>query len=481
MKHFIKWFAMLVLIVIMILNGGICAQENLKKDEIKYKSLWEGKLNLGSISLRLVIKVFDNKEGKLDAFLQSPDQSEKDFPVTNISFTEDSMKFSAQSLACEYAGKLIKDSLLIRGTFKQLGTPYPLNLKKIDKVTEPRRPQNPKKPYPYNDEEVTFENKSANITLTGSFTFPKEGGKYPAVVLVSGSGPQDRDESLMNHKPFLIISDYLTRNGIAVLRYDDRGFGKSKGNFSTATSEDFASDALASVEYLKTRKEVDPTKIGITGHSEGGLIAPMCAVQSKDVSFIVLLAGPGVPGKEILLLQARLISKAGGEKDGEIEKSNSLSEKIYDVVLNVENNDEAQKQIKSLYEDYYNSLSVEDKKKADAQKQTTEQSFKQLLSPWFKFFMKYDPRPIIEQVTVPVLVLNGEKDLQVPPFQNLPEIEKALKSGGNKKFKIVELPGLNHLFQQAKTGSPSEYGEIETTFSEEALKIMKDWILSVTK
>jgi pimeloyl-ACP methyl ester carboxylesterase len=285
----------------------------------------------------------------------------------------------------------------------------------------------------------------------------------------------------MNHKPFLVISDYLTRNGIAVLRFDDRGIGKSKGNFTTATSEDFATDALAAVEYLKTRKEVDSKKIGVAGHSEGGIIAPMCAVNSNDVHFIVMIAGTGVTGKEIILLQAKLISQASGVSEEKINKDNNISEKAYNIVLNETDNDKAEKQLNALYDEIYPTLSDEEKKEADSQKPMMAQQIKQILSPWFRFFLKYDPRPTLENVTVPVLAINGGKDVQVDPKQNLPEIEKALKAGGNKNFKIVELPGLNHLFQKCKTCTPTEYGELEETFSVDALKIMKDWILKVTK
>ncbi len=479
-----KNIIVITLLFFLVVNNYVIAQADQKKDEKQFTSLWEGKLNIGSGSLRLVLKTFKNDDGTLGAFLDSPDQGANNIPISSISMTEDSLNFVSKTISGSYTGKIIKDSAMVKGTFKQGGMVLPLDLKKIEKLTEVNRPQEPKKPYTYNDQEVTFENKTANITLTGSFTFPQSGGPFPAVVLVTGSGPQDRDETLaggINHKPFLILSDYLTRNGIAVLRYDDRGIGKSKGNFVLSTTEDFATDAQAAVEYLKTRKEVDPKKIGIAGHSEGGLIAPMVAVNSSDVRYIILLAGPGLPGKDILLLQAKLISKASGEKDEEIDKATKLNEKIYAVILSEQDNAVAEKKIKILYDEFVNTLSSDKKKEAEDRKPMFEQSIKQLTNPWFKFFVKFDPRPVLENVTVPVLVLNGEKDLQVPPKENLAEIEKALKAGGNTNFKIVELQNLNHLFQTARTGSPSEYGTIEETFSPDALKIMKDWILEINK
>jgi hypothetical protein len=265
------------------------------------------------------------------------------------------------------------------------------------------------------------------------------------------------------------------------LRYDDRGVGKSTGNFSTATTVDFSNDALAAVEYLKTRKEINPKKIGIIGHSEGGLIAPMCAANSNDVAFIVLLAGPGVRGKEILELQNELIMRANGSSEDEIKKSLSQSKKIYQLIIDEVDSSSIYNKLVEMYNEEFSKMTDEEKKKPENSKEYFERQVKTVLSPWFRFFIKYDPRPTLEQITIPVLALNGEKDLQVPPKQNLPEIEKALKNAGNKNFKIVELPKLNHLFQPAETGSVSEYAKIETTFSEDALKIIKDWILDITK
>ncbi|MEW6651862.1 MAG: alpha/beta fold hydrolase [Bacteroidota bacterium] len=446
----------------------------------KYESLWEGKLKVNTVELRLVFKLFLKDDKTYGAYLDSPDQGVSNITVTSVSITPDSVKADVKSIGASFYGEFVNENL-ISGIFKQGGMSLPLELTKADKAAEIKRPQMPKKPFPYNEEEITFENIEANITLAGTLTYPKEEGKYPAVVMVSGSGPQDRDETLLGHKPFLVIADYLTRNGIAVLRYDDRGVAKSKGDFAAATSVDFAADALAAVEFLKTRKEINSKKIGIAGHSEGGLIAPMCAVNSSDVSFIVLLAGTGVPGKDIIILQTELILRASGSKEEDIKKTVDQSTRIFNVVSEESDSLETFKKLLAMYNDDVSKMSDEEKKKPENSKETFDRNVKQILSPWFRFFIKYDPRPTLEQVTVPVFALNGEKDLQVDPKQNLPEIEKALKAGGNKNFKIIELPGLNHLFQPATTGTPSEYSTIETTFSEDALKIMKDWILEVNK
>lgn len=463
------------------LMAAIAVNSSAQQTERKYESLWEGKLKISTVELRLVLKLFQNEDKSYGAFLDSPDQGAKDIPASSATLTNDSVKIEIKSIGAAYRAAIIKDSAKVRGVFTQGGMSLPLELKKIDKIAEAKRPQTPIKPYPYNEEEITFENKEANITLAGTFTFPKGEGKYPAVVMVTGSGPQDRDESLLGHKPFLVISDYLTRNGIAVLRFDDRGIAKSKGNFAASTSVDFATDALAAVEYLKTRKEVNSKKIGVAGHSEGGLIAPMCAVNSNDVSFIVLLAGTGVSGKDVIILQTELILKANGTKDEEAQKKKEEATRIFNLVSDEVDSLSAFKKLLTIYKEDINKMNEDEKKKPENSKDAFDRNVKQILSPWFRFFIKYDPRPTLEQVTIPVLALNGGKDLQVDPKQNLSEIEKALKAGGNKNFKTIELPGLNHLFQPATTGAPGEYATIETTFSEDALKIMKDWILSVTK
>ncbi|KAF0149943.1 MAG: alpha/beta hydrolase fold protein [Ignavibacteria bacterium] len=465
-----------VFVLFALFTSGIFAQQA----EKKYESLWEGKLKINTVELRLVFKLYQKEDKTYGADLDSPDQGVTNIQATFVAITKDSVKFEIKSIGASFSGELISEDL-VKGIFKQGGMSLPLELVKVDKLAEVNRPQLPKKPFPYNEEEITFENKEANITLAGTLTLPKCEGKFPAVVLVTGSGPQDRDESLLGHKPFLVIADYLTRSGIAVLRFDDRGVGKSKGDFAAASSADFATDALAAVEHLKTRKEINPNKIGIVGHSEGGMIAPMCAVNSSDVAFIVLLAGTGVSGKDIIILQTELILKANGTKEEDVKKTVDQNTRIFNIIAEESDSLQAFNKLLALYNDDISKMSDEEKKKPENSKETFNRNVKRLLTPWFRFFIKYDPQPTLEQVSVPVLALNGGKDLQVDPKQNLPKIEKALNAGDNKNFKIMELPGLNHLFQPATTGAPSEYSTIETTFSEDALKIMKEWILSVTK
>lgn len=470
-----KLFLILFLVV-------FAAQMRCQDKETKnFTSYWEGNLKISAISLRLVLKIYKNDDGSIGAFMDSPDQSANNIPVGTITLTDDSLKFSVPSIRGSYAGKLEKDSMVAVGKWTQMNMSLPLNLKKVEKLTGVKRPQTPRGPFPYKSEDVTFENPAANIQLAGTLTFPNGEGKFPAVVMVTGSGPQDRDETIFNHKPFWVIADYLTRKGIAVLRYDDRGTAKSKGNFASATSADFTTDAIAAVEYLKTRSEIDKNKIGIIGHSEGGMIAPMAAVNSDDVAFIVLLAGPGLTGENILKLQTELILKAEGTDSLKTEKTVKQNTEAYDIVVNSPDSLTAYKRLEEIYKKYFEGLPDSEKNQPENSRAMFERSAKTLLSPWFRYFLKYDPKPVLEKVKVPVLALGGSKDLQVPPQEDLKEIEAALKAGGNKNFKIVELPGLNHLFQHAKTGAPSEYGNIEETFAPEALKIIGGWIKDVTK
>jgi hypothetical protein len=320
------------------------------------------------------------------------------------------------------------------------------------------------KPYPYREEEVAYKNPAANIELAATVTIPEGKGPFPAVLLMAGSGPHDRDETHMGHKPFLVLADYLTRKSIVVLRADKRGVGKSGGDYSHAVMADFASDADAGVAYLKTRVEVDPHKIGLVGHSEGGVEAPMSAAHNPDVAFVVMLAGTGVPGDQLLPEQMRRLEEAAGKSKDEIDKDVAVQRDILAIV-------EKDKDDAALDKDLREKLAG---KVPDAQ---MGMQIKAVSSPWFRGLLEYDPAPTLSQLTCPVLVLNGEKDVQVPPEQNLPPIRKALETGGNKNFEIDELPGLNHLFQTAKTGGIGEYSEIEETMSPVAMEKVASWIL----
>ena len=468
-----KRFSPVILSIIFLYISQVAAQEN------RFEGNWLGNLKVSSVSLRLVLKITKVEKDNYKAILNSPDQTDKDIPVDKVVISGDSIKLFVKMIGGSYKGK-IADTLL-NGIWSQGGKELPLSFMRTEKIVELNRPQNPKKPYPYKEEEVTVQNIGANVTLSGTFTYPEKGDNFPAVVLITGSGPQDRDEALLGHKPFLVLSDYLTRHGIAVLRCDDRGFGKSTGNFSSATTKDFATDALACVEYLKTRKEVDKEHIGLIGHSEGGIIAPMVANQTKDVSFIVMMAGTGLNGEKVLELQSKLIAKAEGESDEDINKMTQINTKLYKIVMQEKDSSKAAVEIHKALDEYYSTLSDSVKNSSENSKERLYAQTKSLLSPWFKFFLSYEPQESLSKLKIPVLALDGENDLQVSPKENLAAIESALKKAGNKNYKVIEIPKLNHLFQTSETGSPTEYSKIEETIAPIALSTISVWILMVTK
>jgi pimeloyl-ACP methyl ester carboxylesterase len=448
---------------------------------ISIEGIWEGKLKVPGAELRIVFNVSKNSDGTLIATLDSPDQGVSDIPVEEVIFKDSTLHLEVKSAGSVFEGKVSADFLIIEGEWKQSGQTLPLIVKRVDKAVEILRPQVPKKPYPYIEEEITYENKDAGILLAGTLTLPPGNPPFPAVLFITGSGPQDRDETIYNHRPFLVLADYLTRQGIAVLRVDDRGVGESTGDFSQATSEDFASDVLAGIGYLKTRKEINPEQIGLIGHSEGGLIAPMVAVKSRDVAFIVLMAGTGLTGEEILYLQGALISRAMGISEEDITKNRQFNEKIFSLIREEKDEKMIEEKLHQMFMADWTELNEEEKKAIGDPEVYLKAQLQSLLSPWLKFFLTYDPKPTLNKVKCPVLAINGEKDLQVPQKENLSAIEDALKTGGNQDYTIKELPGLNHLFQTAQTGVPSEYAKIEETISPVALKIIGDWILEKTR
>jgi fermentation-respiration switch protein FrsA (DUF1100 family) len=426
---------------------------------------WMGSLDTGAIQLRVVFHIVNTEDG-LMATLDSPDQGMKGMPVTTVTRDGATLKMEVKQLGGMFDGKIAADRSSIEGTWTQGGPALPLVLKplKDQAELEVKHPQNPVKPYPYREEEVSYENKVQNVTLAATLTIPNGKGPFPAVLLITGSGPQDRDESLLGHKPFLVLSDYLTRNGIAVLRADDRGTGKSTGNFATATTADFATDTEAGVAYLKTRPEINPRKIGLIGHSEGGVIAPMVAARNADVAFIVMMAGTGVRGDEILPAQVQAIAETSGQSHDEAVKAGVKEREVLTLIETEKDEAVLERKLK-------------EKMAGDKLEAQVGTEIKLFTSPWFQYFLTYDPATALRKVTCPVLAINGEKDTQVPPKQNLPAIRQALEQAGNKHFEADELAGLNHLFQTAKTGSPAEYTQIEETISPAALDKMASWIL----
>jgi len=475
-------FSILICFSLIIIGSAffiVSAQEQVTSVS-GIEGIWEGKLKVLGTELRIVFKISKNSDGTLIATLDSPDQGVTGIPVEEVIFKDNILRLEVKSAGGVFEGKVSEDFLVIEGEWKQSGQTLLLTVKRVDKAGEILRPQEPKRPYPYNEKKVAYTNLKAGVKLGGTLTLPPDKGVFPAVLLISGSGLQDRNETVFGHRPFLVLADYLTRQGIAVLRVDDRGARESTGIFSQATSEDFASDVLAGIEYLKTRKEINPKQIGLIGYREGGLIAPVVAVKSADVAFIVLMAGTGLTGEDILYLQSDLISKAMGVNEQEIAKDRQFNEKIFSVIKEEEDNEIAKERVRQIVMAYWAELSDEEKNRIGVSEEFLNAQLQNLLSPWSRFFLTYDPKPTLTKVKCPVLAINGERDLQVSPKENLSAIEEALVAGGNQNYTIKELPGLNHLFQTTQTGLPDEYAKIEETISPIALKIIGDWILEHT-
>ena len=470
-KYCLRFLAFLIIASVLVVVG-----HNASAQSQSVEGFWAGALDTGAVKLRLVMKFSRTPDGKLKGLLDSVDQDASDIPMDVVTFQNGALHVEMKNLGATYDGKLSADGTQITGEFMQ-GVKLPLDLKRIEKVSDGarKRPQTPTKPYPYDEVEVTYQNQQDKITFGATLTVPRGAGPFPAVVLITGSGLEDRNEALFGHQPFLVLADYLTRRGIAVLRADDRGIGGTTKGSPSDTSENYAGDALAGVAFLKTRKEINPKLIGLVGHSEGGMIGPMAAVRSNDVAFVVLMAGPGLVGDKLLLMQNGLISAA--ECQSEVKESVAQSAQVLAIAKDEKDPAIAKQKIQA--EDA--RLAVAARKKLEVQLSASAARINQILSPWFRFFLNYDPRPTLMKVHIPVLALNGEFDMQVPAREDLEAIEQSLKDGGNRDYKIVLLPKLNHLFQTSKTGSPAEYAEIEETMAPVALATMGDWIVAHTR
>ena len=402
-------------------------------------------------------------------------------PVVTVK--ADTMSVSVSGIDASYTGTWSRDDGRITGTFTQGGEPFPLVLERSSEdEAGPRRPQTPEAPFPYLAEDVTYLNRDGGHTMAGTLTRPVSGGPFPSVILISGSGPNDRDAAAAGHRPFLVLADHLTRRGIAVLRYDDRGVGESTGDFAAATSEDFASDALAGVAYLKAREDIDPGRIGLAGHSEGGLIAPMAAVRSPDVGYIVLMAGPGVNGARIFETQVELRARANGASEEAIAEVRERGNAVHEILKSEVDPERSRQAIEAIIRRRFENASAQERLLYSITGDTTlakvvSEQVREINTPWHRYFLNYEPAGTLERVTVPVLAINGTRDLLVPHEENLGEIEAALQRGGNPRYEIHALPDINHWFQHAETGTNFEAQTIEETFAVEAMELIADWIL----
>lgn len=434
---------------------------------------WSGKAKRGD---KLITFVFNIKH---DGSKYSTTMNVPTFRVSGIKpsatiFTNGTLQIDGSNVGMNYKGVFNNETQQFEGTYKEGGIEMVLNLKRGAVKTEDlRRPQEPVKPYPYYEEEVVFNNVEARVTLAGTLTLPNKNGKFPVVILISGSGPQDRDESFMGHKPFFVLADYLTKQGIGVLRFDDRGIGKSTGDFENATTEDFSKDVLSAITYLKTRNDVNIKNIGLIGHSEGGIIAPLVANNSKDVAFMVLLASTGISGTELSVIQSKTLRQFPVKDEVAYEKN---TRKAIAIITSNKSESEIKQELTKHYNDFIRPILTSLNVPEDKINLFINNQLKTSLKPWLRYFLQYNPADEIEKLQIPVLSLNGSKDTQVNAKINQEGIRKALIKGGSKDYKIVELKNLNHFFQECETGKMDEYRKINQTFSPVALKEISNWI-----
>ena len=434
------------------------------QSQAQIEGYWKGQIDLGGQQLEMAFNIKAAENG-YSATLDVPAQGAFDVPVDKTVFQDNHLQMTLSAMGASYSGTLKGEA--IEGEFTQHVMAFPLNLARGEKEAPKARPQDPQPPFNYRAEEVTFTNKKEGNTLAGTLTIPEGDGPFPALVLVSGSGQQNRDEELMNHRPFWVIADYLSRRGVAVLRYDDRGMGGSTGEVLNATSMDFSYDAEAAFDYLLNRKEINASRVGILGHSEGGIINFMVAERRPEVAFLVSLAGPAVNGIEVLKEQQAAILRAQGMSEEMVQFSGNANAQMFDIIESSNDREEADTLLRQLLKGWgYNE-------------ELTEQTVGQMASPWMYYFLKYDPTDAIVKTNCPALLLNGSKDLQVLASQNLPAYEKIIAEHGNTNLTLREMPNLNHLFQHCETGSPTEYVEIEETISPEVLEMIVEFVKGI--
>lgn len=436
---------------------------------------WKGELQVSERRLPLVFNLSLGKDG-LRATMDSPSQGAWGLPTSQARLEGRRLSILMAALGASFVGDVDPAVLSITGTWSQGAASLALRLERTGPSPGPGRPQTPAPPFPYKTEELRVPG-GPGVSLAGTLALPAGPGPHPAVLLVSGGGPQDRDETILGHKPFLVIADYLCRRGIAILRLDDRGVGASTGKFVDATSLDFAEDAEAALLWLAGRPGIDPRRLGLAGHSEGGLVAAIVAARNPAVRFVILLAGPGLPGKELLLLQTAALMRAKGAPEEDILATRSINARLYALATSPGDPRLSAEAIKRTYLDWIRERpGLTEDQKAEAG-QGAEALAASLLGPWMRGFLGLDPRPALARLAIPVLAMNGTKDLQVPARENLEAIGAAM-AGSSGRLTSLALPGLNHLFQHARTGLPSEYGSIEESFAPEALGIIADWILA---
>lgn len=459
------------LLTIMLFFFGVARAQDITGD-------WKGKI--AAFDLTVVFHI-SSKEGKLNATMDSPDQGANGIPCDQVAVSGKTITISVSAIGGNYIGTISADGKLIKGKWNQGGGSFDLDLGKNGMPAVKEKPQTPLPPFGYETEEVGFDSENRTVHLAGTLSYPRGGGKFPALVLISGSGQQDRDETIMGHKPFAVIADRLTKLGFAVLRVDDRGKGKSTGEVEKASSADFARDVARSIAFLKGRKEIDTTRVGLLGHSEGGLIAAVLAAEREDINFIVLMAGPGIRGADLLVEQAEQILLQAGVSAEAVKNYLPFYRRM--VELSAAGGDSAAMATTIRTEFHaWKAKSNQDllKQVGFADITSSEALLMSLIgtftTPWMQYFLASDAGALLERTNAKVLALNGEKDVQVLPASNTAGLKKALGKSRSPLYEVKILPGLNHLFQQCRSCTITEYGSLEETISETALAEISGWL-----
>ena len=461
-----KKLFLIVPILILFLHTTVNAQKDIKGD-------WNGYIDLSTSKLEIIVR-FTHDDTGYNGSIDIPDQSAYGLKLSKVVYNAPDISFVLEvpNAPANFKGIHLGDS--ISGEFLQAGFKGTFYLS-----SKPREKDKEKSDASFKEEEVKFSN--GDITFAGTLTLPLKEGKHPAAILITGSGPQNRDENILGFKIFKIIAEHLSANGIAVLRYDDRGVAESTGkSVDESTSEEFAEDVSAAMEFLKRRSDINAEQIGLIGHSEGGIVAPLTASKRTDVAYIVSIAGTGVNGAEIILEQTKLISLANGEDSARVNKDYDETKVALYMIVNGASGEELKSLIKKSAEEQFDNLSETEKSKitdkSEWVNEKTDNAYKTLTSTWMKYFLKHDPAETWKKITCPVLALFGGLDLQVSVLQNEEPVRLALTEAGNKDFEIKVFPKANHLFQEAKTGSTSEYSVLKKEFIDGFLDYILDWI-----
>ena len=464
--------ALSTIITAFLLTTAHCVQSQ------DFTGSWTGSLDFGKEKLTVNIHIKQGDHGILTGTFDSPDQGAYDLPFQSVETKDVQLICLEKRMNIKLVAEFVGDDDL-EASWTQGGQAFPISFRRLEgEVVDKSKLQDPVPPFPYEEEELWFINTKGD-TLYGTLTHPKGKKKAPGIILITGSGPQDRNSEILGHRPFFVLSDYLTRQGIAVFRYDERGVGMSGGDFSTATSEDFAKDAAEALKRMACHPNVDNKRLGVFGHSEGGIVAPLMNASFLQPHFLILAAAPGVPSRDLLLMQNDKIGEVQGLTKKQRERSREENTALFDLIIESANIEDAHTKINQYFDEKIEgSKEISDVKRLEQLRKSVHTS---MLTPWFDYFIRYQPEAHLRSIQTPTLAINGKLDVQVPWEENTREIREAFEKSGNTNLHIKTYDALNHLFQTAKTGSPMEYAQNTETFNEEVMADIAEFILGQKK